>query len=107
MLNFVAAVVLFCAPWAFGFAGHPSASWNAWLTASVVGVIAAAAVFSYAEWEEWVNAVLGVWAIVSPWVLGFADVPAATWSHALVGLVVAALAACELWMTRQPPHVAA
>ncbi|WP_207481577.1 SPW repeat protein [Arenibaculum pallidiluteum] len=107
VLNAVLALVLFCAPWVFGFAGQSAAAWNAWLTAVVIGGIAVAAVFAFATWEEWANLVLGLWAVVSPWVLGFAGLPAAMWSHVGVGVGVAALAAIELWLTRHPPRVAA
>ena len=37
---------------------------------------------------EWVNAVLGAWLFISPWVLGFSGNGAAAWSAWIVGGLV-------------------
>src|SRR5947199_4934511 len=59
-----------------------------------------------AEWEEWINLLLGLWVLVAPWALGFAESVGAMGNHVAVGIVVAALAAIELWLVhRKPPHV--
>jgi VIT1/CCC1 family predicted Fe2+/Mn2+ transporter len=51
-----------------------------------------------------VNLILGAWVLVSPFVLGFSSNTKAMWTHVLIGLAVAVLAAIELWtVTRQPP----
>ena len=42
---------------------------------------------------------LGVWAMASPWAFGFAAIEVARSVHVVVGLIVALLAAIELWMT--------
>ena len=47
------------------------------------------------HWQDWVQAVLGFWIVVSPWVLGPAD-SAVTWNFLIVGLVLIALAASEI-----------
>jgi len=62
-----------------------------------------AALVAFTQWEEWANLVLGVWAIVAPWLLGFASAGYATYAHLAVGMVVALLAAVELWMVRNRP----
>ena len=56
-----------------------------------------------AQWEEWANLILGVWAVLAPWLLGFAGVAYATYAHVIIGLVVAVLAAVELWMVSKRP----
>jgi hypothetical protein len=68
-----------------------------------VFVLALAAIVERKEWEEWLSAVLGPWALVPPWALGFANVATARWTHVGVGLAVAVLAALELWLIRQGP----
>jgi SPW repeat len=39
-------------------------------------------------WPEWINTVLGVWLVVSPFVLGFQDVAAVTLNHVVIGIIV-------------------
>ena len=101
IINLVLAVFLFLTPWIFGFVAGTAAAPNAWISGVIIGAVAIAALTSFAEWEEWVNLVLGLWVIVSPWVLGFATETAAKSAHVVVGLIVAALAAIKLWMLRE------
>ncbi|MBE3583818.1 MAG: SPW repeat protein [Limnochordaceae bacterium] len=42
-------------------------------------------------WQGWINVLLGVWLIVSPFILGYRDVPAALWNGIIVGVIVAVL----------------
>ena len=107
-VDLVLGAVLFLGPWLFGFADQQQAAWNAWITGAIMVVLAGAAIFAFAEWEEWVNLVVGLWALVAPWVLGFTSYTSATWSHVVVGLVVAALSAAEGWyFHRNPPRATA
>lgn len=101
--NVVIAAWLFLSPWIVGFTGLMPAAWTAWLTAIAIGVFAVAALAAFAEWEEWINFVLGLWAIASPWVVGFSTDQAATMVLVLTGLVVAAIAAIEIWLLHRPP----
>lgn len=41
---------------------------------------------------NWVNVILGIWMVVSPFVLGFSNVRAATWNDVATGLAVLFLA---------------
>ena len=47
------------------------------------------------HWQDWVQAALGLWLVVSPWVLG-PDGSAVTWNFLLVGLALIALAGSEI-----------
>jgi SPW repeat len=107
VINLILGGWLFVTPWVFGFAGG-AAGWNAWILGAVIALVAIAALTAFAEWEEWINLVLGLWVLVAPWVLGFEANAAATRYHVIVGIVVAALAAIELWLVhRKPPQVTA
>ena len=99
IINLIAGVVLFISPWVLGFAGDGYA-WNAWIVGVVMALVAIAALVSFQQWEEWVNLVLGIWAIISPWVLGFSGNGSAMAVHVIVGLLVAILSAIALWFTR-------
>lgn len=108
----VLAVWLFLSPWVLGFAapmvaageaaaGFTSAAWNAWILGVVIAVLSLWAAFQFAEWHDWVTGVLGVWLVVSPWIVGFTALGAALWNTVVVGLLILALAAWELWEARQ------
>src|SRR3954449_8244123 len=100
--NLILGAVLFFAPWIFGFdAGKVSE--NAYISGIVIVVLALAALAAFAIWEEWLNLIVGLWTLVSPWVLGFQGAKTAVAIHAVVGIAVAVLAAIELWMMSQNP----
>lgn len=98
--NIVIGVCLALTPWVLGYAAETAAAWNAWVIGVVIALIAIGALVAFAEWEEWVNLVLGVWTVIAPWALGFAAVTAAVWAHVIAGVLVAVLAALELWFAR-------
>jgi hypothetical protein len=98
--NLVLGAVLFVSPWMFGFEVG-KVSQNAMATGLVIAILAIAALAAFAVWEEWLNLIVGLWALVSPWVLGFQGT--AMTVHVLIGAAVAVLAAVELWLTSQQP----
>lgn len=77
-----------------GLCPHQTAS--AWISAALIALVAGGALAQLHQWEEWVNAFLGLWVAVSPWLLGFAGIASAMWTHLVVGIAVVALAAYEL-----------
>lgn len=106
-LNVLMAVLLFVSPWFLGFAEEEGPAMTAWISGLIIGLFAVAAIVSFMEWEEWVNVALGVWAIIAPWVVGFGGNNSATWAHVVIGVLVAALAAWELWEVHNPPRAMA
>jgi SPW repeat len=108
VINLILAGFLFLTPWIFGFVPDHAAAPNAWVSGIVIGILAIAALTRFAEWEEWLNLALGLWVLVSPWVLGFTTQTNARWAHVIVGLIVAVLAGVKLWFIHQtPPQVTA
>ena len=105
--NLVLGVILLASPWIFGFPSG-AASQNAVVFGIVIAAISIAALAAFTVWEEWLNLIVGVWVLVSPWVLGFAGT-AATQVHIVIGGIVALLAALEIWLLyqRPPRHTAA
>ncbi len=104
--NLILGACLFFSPWMFGFdAGK--ASENANIAGIVIAVLAIAALAAFAIWEEWLNLIVGLWTLVSPWVLGFQGTTAMT-VHVIIGAAVAILAAVEIWiMSQHPPRAPA
>lgn len=102
--NLILGACLFFSPWIFGFdAGK--ASQNANIAGIVIVILAVAALAAFAVWEEWLNLIVGLWTLVSPWVLGFQHTHAMP-VHVIIGIAVAVLAAIELWlMSQNPPRL--
>ena len=92
--NLVLGAWLFVSPWILGFAAEPAAAWNAYLTGGIIAVLAIAALYAFQEWEEWLNVVVALWLVASPWVLGFSTLKFAMTNAVAVGLVVLVFA---LW----------
>jgi len=99
--NLALAVWLFVSPWILQFAVGGVAAWNAWIFGVVVAVIALAALARAQPWEEWINLIVGIWLIISPWVLTFAGSGSATWNFVIVGALMLIFAAWELRDIRQ------
>ncbi len=96
LYNLLLAAVLFVSPWLFKLTNSVGKV-DLWATGAVIAVISMAAIFAYANWEEWANFLLGLWLIASPWILGFAHTRAMHFSIG-VGVAVAFMAALELWL---------
>ncbi len=101
--NLVLGVWLILSPWFLGFSGTPAAAWNAVVVGVVVALMALLHLRGGPMWEEWLNVLLGVWLILSPWLLGFSGVGNAMWNALIVGVLVGALA---LSLTREKPKAA-
>ena len=97
VVNVVAGVALALSPWYLAYAAGGAAVWNAVIVGAAIALIAITAVARFHQAEEWVNLLLGLWAIAAPWLLGFAAVTGAVAAHVIVGIVVAAVAAYRLW----------
>jgi SPW repeat len=50
---------------------------------------------------DWTNLILGLWVLISPWVLGFTASTGALWSAVVLGILVIAVSA---WALYQPPR---
>lgn len=102
----VFGLVLFLSPWAIGFTTEQAVAWTAWITGTAVALVGIAALAGYGYAASWVNLVLGVWAILAPWIVGFAALSEAMWIHVVLGALVVLASVVELWMEhRSQPHV--
>jgi len=102
----VLGLLLFAAPWVAGFATEQTAAWTAWASGMLIAIVGMVALAGQAYAAAWANLVLGLWAVAVPWLLGFAMLQPAMWSHVVLGALVALAAAAELWAEHQaPPQV--
>jgi hypothetical protein len=46
---------------------------------------------------NWVQLVLGLWVLVSPYILGFSDISTALWSNVIVGIAIMISALWQLF----------
>jgi len=93
-VNVVLGAWLVLSPWAMGYAGEAAAMANAIVIGVALIAAALGAIFVPRAWEEWTEGVLGLWLIVSPWVLGFTAMNGARLTAVVTGIAIAALA---LW----------
>ena len=107
IVNLVLAVCLFVSPWVLGFIGENRAAMNAWIFGAALAALAVAALAAFAEGEEWVTGIVGVWLIIAPWAVGFATNMAAMWTHLVLGVLVVAASGWAVWEYRHTPHATA
>ena len=81
--------------------GVGSASmWSLAVVGLVVTFVALFAALAFKPWLEWLNMMLGLWLLVSPWVFDFHASEALRWNAILTGSAIAALAAWSLTAER-------
>jgi hypothetical protein len=51
-------------------------------------------------WLSWLNVLLGLWLIVAPFILGYADITGAFWNSIIVGVIVAVPGAWSALLAR-------
>ena len=99
-INVLLGVWLFVAPF-FGLValtGMPA--WNGYIFGVIIAVLSIWALVQPRAWEEWINLLIGIWLIISPFVLGFSMHTAAMWNFIIVGIIVGADA---LWAALANP----
>lgn len=92
-VNATAGVWLLVAPLALGFYNDTVAMGNSVVVGAVLLALAMGAIFFPLPWEDLAETLVGVWLVISPWVLSFEN-KLATVSAVVTGLAVVTLA---LW----------
>jgi hypothetical protein len=91
-------------PWYLGFAAENTTAWNAGLIGVAVAVIGVIALFAFHQAEEWIDGVLGLWSLISPWALGFSAISPVATAHVVAGILVLGAAIASLWFTTPRPY---
>lgn len=92
-VNLVLGLWLLVSPWVLKYQSEKTLMWSAVIFGTLIAVIAAGALFRVAMWQEWGNVVLGICALIAPWMSENAST-AATSSAVITGGAVAVMA---LW----------
>lgn len=95
-VNALIGVALILSPWALGYQAETAAMANAIVIGLALIAAALGAIFVPRAWEEWTEGALGLWMIVSPWVLGFSSVQTAVSAAVIAGFAIAVLAVWTL-----------
>ena len=93
-LNLILGIWMIISPWALKYSAEQTTTRNAVILGILIGLAALFALFRVMAWEEWGNFILGIWLIISPWLLGFSNLSTAMSNAVIIGIAVAALA---LW----------
>jgi len=105
-LDMVAGLWLAVSPWILDFSDvDPAATRNALIVGIVIAVLSALTFLAYHIIEEWIDVVLGLWLIVSPWALSASSNAAVVADFVIVGGIVLTLSGYEIWAARHGhPH---
>lgn len=92
-LNIIAGIWTIISPWVYGFYNAAGNVWNNVIVGIVIAVFAAIRFFGTAGtvWLSWINALLGIWLILSPWIYGYTGNAGRMWNSIIVGIVVLVL----------------
>lgn len=116
-VNLLAGIWLIAAPSILGYTdpGGPGSA-RLWATnndllfgfliavIAEIRIITAASIGLYQRpvmvWLSWLNVVFGLWLILSPFILGYADIAMALWNNIIVGVIVVVFGAWSALATR-------
>jgi hypothetical protein len=105
-VELVLGIWLVISPWVVGFADMEAARTNAVILGVAIVVYSLIELGVPKAWEEWVSAAMGLWLVISPFVLNFSQHTAATWNTIAVGVLTLVFA---LWALSKDfahrPHV--
>ena len=102
-LNFLAGIWIIISAWVYGAIYTSGSAWNSIVVGIVIAVFAAIRFFSprSAVGLSWINALLGIWMIISPWVYGYAGTNTARmWNSVIFGIIVLILGVWSAAATR-------
>lgn len=97
--NMVLGLLLAGSPWLLQFTGLEAATLNAVIIGGLICALSALALTLLDRWEAYTSGLLGIWAMLSPWLIGFTAYDMAMFTHLGFGALVVAVAAIEIWQS--------
>jgi hypothetical protein len=96
--NILLGVWILISPFALAFHHFAPALWNNTLAGILIGLLALVRVSSLYDHPRWsgCNALLGVWLVISPFLLGFGHLMSAMLNNIIVGTLIAVLALASI-----------
>lgn len=87
-------------PWVLHFDPELKPTLTAVISGILIVFFERVTLFFYRTWEEWINAILGAWLTICPWILSISSSVAGD-NFIVVGLMVMALTFYEIWEARR------
>ena len=86
-INAILGIWLIISPWALGFSGETAAMTNFVIVGILLLLVSLAATYAAKPWEEWAEFVLGIWMLISPWIVRYSTVSSAKTDAVVIGIV--------------------
>lgn len=89
-INLLAGIWLIIAPFLLGYSDDANPLWNDVVVGILIVAMAGARVAGAfrAPSLSWINAALGFWLVIAPFVLGYSDEATPLWNDIIVGIIV-------------------
>lgn len=100
--NFSIGLAVAVYPWILGYSNQVIATRVSLISGILIMLVAGAALIRFAEWEEWLNMLLGVGVACTPFIFKLTNIDMATQVLFIGGVLVAALSLWEIWMVHHP-----
>lgn len=100
-LDVVAGLWLIIAPFVLGYSAVTGAMWNDAIVGLIVAILAASQLtgrVANRAWPSWISVLAGLWLIISPAIIGYANVRPALWNDVIVGIIIVILAGLGAWV---------
>ena len=94
-VNLLLGIWVIISPFVLGIHA-PKGIWNNVITGVVVGVLAIIRWSMHQSGWSWVNLILGIWLVISPFVLFLSST--AMWNNVIVGIIIAAAALSHTYL---------
>jgi hypothetical protein len=101
-INILLGIWLIIAPFVLGYSNIERATWNAIIVGVLVLAMAAVRISDPARRPglSWANMVLGIWLILSPFIMDYSRFAEPLWNDIICGVVIAGMAAWSAAATR-------
>jgi len=102
-LTGILGLALIAAPFVMAYSGTTPALWTSVIVGVAVALISGikALIEDVVDWEYWIAGVLGLVAVVSPFVFQFRGLTPAFWSNLILGMAVALFAGYKIFADNQ------
>lgn len=102
--NILLGLWLVLSPFFFGYASSAELG-SDMLAGAAIALLAAFRTFQrdVGDWADWLTALLGVWVLLSPWIIGFSNNQAHTFNDVMVGTIVLAFSLVSRFILHREP----
>jgi len=94
-------LALIVAPFALNYRDNPVAFWASIVIGAVVMLASGYKAYTNKaeRWENWIDVVAGVVAILMPFIFGFSALVTALWAFVVIGLLIVIISGYDLYTT--------